>query len=383
MERRRNRGASTVEWILLITVAVAVGLAATRLIQSQLSAAGERASDCIAAAQNGGSCGAGASAAFAPAAAGTDTAAPNSLSGPELVDRVSSAPQRGNVVSRFVGDLASATGHGVERAIDLGRVFDGMDPSMKTLFGIMVPGSQLYTTEIGRSFTKGVVVDGAGGLLSGVLQMVTDPVGTLEGLGNLVVALATDFPGTVGKVWGTIKTEWQRDPARFVGNAAFQVASLFVAPAKAGQVGEVTRIVEGANDVSRTVEAERTLQAANELGRGTEDANDVVRAAKTYERPSGFRAGVRDEAWESAVEPATGRARDPVSGRFMSKKEPWDMGHKPGYEFRKHQASAAERKLTRKEFLDEYNNPEHYRPELPSSNRSHKGENVTDDYFGP
>ena len=36
-----------------------------------------------------------------------------------------------------------------------------------------------------------------------------------------------------------------------------------------------------------------------------------------------------------------------------------------------------------KQFLDEHNNPAKYRPELPSSNRSHKGENLTDDYFGP
>ncbi len=28
------------------------------------------------------------------------------------------------------------------------------------------------------------------------------------------------------------------------------------------------------------------------------------------------------------------------------------------------------------------NNPNHYRQELPSSNRSHKGENKTDKYFG-
>ena len=32
--------------------------------------------------------------------------------------------------------------------------------------------------------------------------------------------------------------------------------------------------------------------------------------------------------------------------------------------------------------LNEYFNPDHYRPELPSSNRSHKGEDVTDEYFG-
>lgn len=74
--------------------------------------------------------------------------------------------------------------------------------------------------------------------------------------------------------------------------------------------------------------------------------------------------------------------RDPVTGRYMSKDQAWDMGHKSGYEFYKHQESAKERGISRQEFLDEYYNSDHYRPELPSSNRSHKGENVTDDYFG-
>jgi predicted DNA-binding ribbon-helix-helix protein len=59
------------------------------------------------------------------------------------------------------------------------------------------------------------------------------------------------------------------------------------------------------------------------------------------------------------------------------------MGHKPGYEFRKLQASAEQRGIPRAQLLDEYNDPSHYRPELPSSNRSHVGENMTDEYFGP
>ena len=54
------------------------------------------------------------------------------------------------------------------------------------------------------------------------------------------------------------------------------------------------------------------------------------------------------------------------------------MGHKPGYEFRKHRASAQERGIDRKQFLDEHNDSSHYRPELPSSNRSHSCEDMTD-----
>ncbi|WP_225231286.1 T7SS effector LXG polymorphic toxin [Solibacillus faecavium] len=116
------------------------------------------------------------------------------------------------------------------------------------------------------------------------------------------------------------------------------------------------------------------------------DVDEVVdkgtaKIDKTYRRPSGYRKGVRDKAWEKA-KGADGEVIDPVTEKVMKKEEPWDMGHKPGYEFRKHQQSAQERGISRKEFLDEHNNPDHYRPELPSSNRSHKGEDLTDDYFG-
>jgi hypothetical protein len=111
----------------------------------------------------------------------------------------------------------------------------------------------------------------------------------------------------------------------------------------------------------------------------TDEENDNTET--DYSRPSHWRAGMRDEVWENAKD-EHGRVRDPVSGKYMSKDSPWDMGHKPGFEFRKHQESAKERGISRKEFLDEYYNPDHYRPELPSSNRSHKGEDVTDDYFG-
>ncbi|HEX8499173.1 MAG TPA: GH-E family nuclease [Pyrinomonadaceae bacterium] len=103
---------------------------------------------------------------------------------------------------------------------------------------------------------------------------------------------------------------------------------------------------------------------------------------KLYSRPSGYRNGIRDRAWENAKGP-DGNVRDPHTNRIMDKNEPWDMGHRPGYEFRKHQQSAAERGIDRKTFLDEHNNPSHYRPELPASNRSHVGEDLTDTYLGP
>lgn len=102
----------------------------------------------------------------------------------------------------------------------------------------------------------------------------------------------------------------------------------------------------------------------------------------TYRRPSGFRKGVRDEAWDSA-RASDGLVRDPLTGQVLDRTQPWDMGHKPGYEHWKHQISAADRGISRSEFLDEFNNPDHYRPELPASNRSHQGEDATDAFHGP
>ena len=110
----------------------------------------------------------------------------------------------------------------------------------------------------------------------------------------------------------------------------------------------------------------------------------VHNAGDAYKRPSGYRKGVRDKTWEEAkANSPDGIVHDPKTGKPINPNEPWDMGHKPGYEFRKHRASAQERGIDRKQFLDEHNDSSHYRPELPSSNRSHSCEDMTDQYLGP
>jgi predicted ribonuclease toxin of YeeF-YezG toxin-antitoxin module len=92
---------------------------------------------------------------------------------------------------------------------------------------------------------------------------------------------------------------------------------------------------------------------------------------------------MRDKVFEDNRNPETGHVLDPLTEEIIDKDEPWHMGHKPGYEFRKHAASARARGITRKQFLNEHNDPSHYWPELPDSNCSHAGELLTDDYFGP
>ena len=166
----------------------------------------------------------------------------------------------------------------------------------------------------------------------------------------------------------------------------------------ADELTDAAKVLDQVGDIKDAAMAVNAVDEANAAVKAVDKVNEAADAAKTiekldgviesgtdsqvsYSRPSGFRKGVRDKVWDNAKN-ANGDVIDPVTKRVMDKSEPWDMGHKPGYEFRKHQQSAENRGISRKQFLDEYNNPEHYRPELPNSNRSHKGEDITNNYFG-
>lgn len=100
-----------------------------------------------------------------------------------------------------------------------------------------------------------------------------------------------------------------------------------------------------------------------------------------YKRPSHFRKGVREKVFEDAKDD-NGIVHDPLTNDIINEGQSFDMGHKPRYEFWKHQISSANRKISRKQFLNEYNNPDHYRPELANSNRGHQAEDVTAYYDG-
>jgi predicted ribonuclease toxin of YeeF-YezG toxin-antitoxin module len=151
--------------------------------------------------------------------------------------------------------------------------------------------------------------------------------------------------------------------------------------------GEKVAVKEAEHVIAKAVE-KAGVRDAEKIAAKDAEKTAVKRGAKKtlaedlYRRPEKFRGGVRDTVWNSAKD-TRGSVRDPVTGRYMGKSSPWDMGHREGYEFRKHADSARERGITRKQFLDEHNDPTHYRPELPSSNRGHRGELHTDDYFGP
>ena len=111
---------------------------------------------------------------------------------------------------------------------------------------------------------------------------------------------------------------------------------------------------------------------------GSESGSKADTKPYTNSRPS-FRKGVVEEVWENAKGP-DGLVRDPNTGEVInwtpgeSRKGVWDMGHIPEAKYSEMHEAYMNGELTTKEFVDWYNDPANYRPELPSNNRSHKYE---------
>ncbi|MFG4004811.1 HNH/ENDO VII family nuclease [Flavobacterium aquidurense] len=106
-----------------------------------------------------------------------------------------------------------------------------------------------------------------------------------------------------------------------------------------------------------------------------------------YERPS-WKPKTVNDVWGNAKKKGDGIVIDKLSDKeitwdkSIARGDQWHMGHKYGYEFRKHQLSSAKRKISIKQFREEYNTAEFVDPELPASNLGHKGEAPDDIYFG-
>ena len=138
----------------------------------------------------------------------------------------------------------------------------------------------------------------------------------------------------------------------------------------AEDVGKAGKGLEGA--------AKGAESAAEDAGKVVESGSKADTKPYTNSRPS-FRKGVVEEVWENAKGP-DGLVRDPNTGEVInwtpgeSRKGVWDMGHIPEAKYSEMHEAYMNGELTTKEFVDWYNDPANYRPELPSNNRSHKYE---------
>lgn len=81
--------------------------------------------------------------------------------------------------------------------------------------------------------------------------------------------------------------------------------------------------------------------------------------------------GKRVEVFWDPGEPATATSPGRPAG---TRAGVWDMGHAPGFEYRRLRERYLSGEMTLDEFLEEYRDPSSYRVEDPSRNRSHVDE---------
>jgi len=100
-----------------------------------------------------------------------------------------------------------------------------------------------------------------------------------------------------------------------------------------------------------------------------------VREALMSNRPA-YQEGLVEQVWNRAQR--NGVVRDPNPphevlpwDRTRSRFDQWHMGHRPGHEYVRLVDRYVDGEITWDQFLAEYNNPNHYYPELPSKNMSH------------
>ena len=127
--------------------------------------------------------------------------------------------------------------------------------------------------------------------------------------------------------------------------------------------------------------AEISESGVNIRGAGDESgskADSGVKKPYATSRPS-YGKGQVEQVWENAKDPVTGKVYDPSGVEIIwdstkPRNGQWDMGHIPGEKYSDMHQLYMDDVISKEEFLEWYRNPDNYRPELPSTNRSHNYE---------
>jgi hypothetical protein len=145
------------------------------------------------------------------------------------------------------------------------------------------------------------------------LKSAGQTVETLGKIANLAqpTSWITDPKGNAqlaGALWDSAATSFNKDPAKFVGNAAGTVAMFFIPGGEGAAVADTGRAATVLNDVGKVADVAKTAETANTVGRLgglAEDAGAVSRvaarasedvAAGTIARGEPFAFGVGDRS---------------------------------------------------------------------------------------
>ena len=210
--------------------------------------------------------------------------------------------------------------------------------------------------DVGISAASGFITGAFGAKFPGAHRLVEGAVDTAVSAGERLAYAVFDDSMSWDEKWA-----YAFDPGQMVAD--------FVTGVVIGEI--LDGIMAATQNKLRSIFAN-----SDEMRRALDSGNKTKPYANS--RPS-FRKGVVEEVWENAKGP-DGLVRDPNTGDIInwtpgqSRKGVWDMGHIPEAKYSEMHEAYMNGELTTKEFVDWYNDPANYRPELPSNNRSHKYE---------
>lgn len=215
--------------------------------------------------------------------------------------------------------------------------------------------------------------------------------------GHLVLDLLTmasfiPMPFTViGVSAGVLNATWHSIEGDYLA-AGLSVAAVVpgIALAKVAAGAKGVGVAKGAAAASKGADAQKGAAAANTSKSLATATGPIGRSNRTFsthiERPTTIvkegvadgrvklRTATKEAISKNAPKDKNGNFIDPNTGQVIPAGSKFDIGHKPGYEWRCIVEAAITYGWTRQELIDYANNPNLYQVETRSSNRSHKYE---------
>jgi Flp pilus assembly pilin Flp len=233
---RDRRGASLVEYVLLVGLVAIVALTGFRAFGSAILGKSEAQAACV----ESFSCG-----------QGEDPGA-----GSEAITLTTPGPTDGTNGGNDGGNGGDGDGGGFWGGV--GDFFSGA----------------LDTT---KSVATGFFVDGAWGTVKGVWTIVTNPVDTAKGLWTAV----TNPVDTWNAIKDGVVTAWNEDPARLIGAGLFEVVTLPVAglkATKASKLATATKVADKLDDAGDVAKAVDKVDDATDAAKAAENAAEAKKA---------------------------------------------------------------------------------------------------------
>jgi uncharacterized protein (DUF2147 family) len=117
-----------------------------------------------------------------------------------------------------------------------------------------------------------------------------------------------------------------------------------------------------------------TTQSSEQV---TKSPNEILYEKYKKQRPAYAKDQVKDTWNKAETESLDGNVYDPNTGRQLTwdgktRQGKWDMGHKPEYKYEDQLDKLRRGEISEEQFLKNYKNSEHYRPEGVPENRSRK-----------